>query len=127
MNAINAEKFEHTKEVVEGLDNVDFSDTAAVEIKLDSVASALLDLQEKAENEQAAKTLSDVLSALVENGEAIDPIAITIADEIVHFIRTKDYEGYSDKYVANRLESLISDLKHELESALNNLEPQANH
>ena len=127
MNAVNAEKLERVKETVEDLDDVDFSNTAAVEIKLDSVASALLDLQGKPKSKEEAKSLSDVLSALVENGTAIDPVAITIADEVVHCKRTKDYEGYSDKYVASRLESLLSDLKNELESAVNNFEPKAQH
>src|SRR5438034_6519806 len=98
MTPIKAEDLEQAKEAVQSLDDIDLSDTDAVDVQLDSVASALLDLAGTPKRKKKAKTLSEVLAELVED-EIADPAAVNIADEIANLIRTKDYEGYSENYV----------------------------
>jgi hypothetical protein len=124
MEGIKRKNLEHAKLIVDSLGNLDFSDTADVEVQLDAVASALLDLRDIPKGKQKAKDLSEVLASFVED-ELLDPNVVAIADEIDNLIRTKDYEGYSEGYVEEQLESLVSDLQDELLSLLEGLEAKA--
>lgn len=113
------------KEQIDSLeDPYDASDTAAVEIQLDTLATALADLwpRKKRRNiSQSDEELTDVLSRLVESG-LIDANAIPIYDEIDNVIRLKDYEGYSDEYVSQRIGALMSDLADKIRPAVEKLE-----
>ena len=124
MERIKREKLEHAESIVDSLGNLDFSDTADVEVQLDAVASALLNLRDVPKKKQKAKNLSEVLASFVED-ELLDRNVVAIADEIDNLIRTKDYEGYSEGYVEEQLERLVSDLQDELLSLLEGLEPKA--
>jgi hypothetical protein len=114
---------ERAQEAVEALDNVfDLTDTADIEVKLDAVASALLKLnpRRRAKKSRKEEELADVLSRFVED-ELADPTTITLCDEIRKVIEFKDYEGYSDEYISERLGALLSDLANELKPTIDKL------
>lgn len=124
-----AQLVEAAKDQIASLeDPYDPSDTAAVEVQLDALATALAQLRPRKSRKNAPQSeeeLSDVLSRFVES-DLVDASAITIYDEIDNVIRLKDYEGYSDEYVSQRLGALLSDLADELRPAIEKLETKAN-
>jgi predicted DNA-binding protein (UPF0251 family) len=109
-------------------DPYDPSDTAAVEVQLDTIATTFSQLRPRKPRKstsQSQEELRDVLARLAEGG-LVDAMAITIYDEIDNVIRLKDYEGYSDDYVSERLGALLSDLADELRPAIEKLQVEAN-
>ncbi len=107
-------------------DIADLADTAHVEVTLDTVASAFSKLkgQRRASAHDTSQiSLAEVLSRFVEDG-LTDPVALSYCDEITNLIEFKDYEGYSEDYVADRLEGLLNDLHDELHRTLENIRSQ---
>lgn len=111
-------------EAVDALtDIVDSSNTAKVEIAMDAVASALIRakaFRRPRQGNGADPSLAKVLSDFVENDLA-SPFSITLCDEITTLLEFKDYEGYSEKYVGERLSGLLSDLQDELQKTVEKL------
>jgi hypothetical protein len=108
-------------------DPYDAADTAAVEVQLDAVATALARVHARERRKSVSESdedLATVLSNFVEAG-LIKPAAITIYEEIENVICLKDYEGYSDEYVKERLQALLSDLADALRPAIKALRNEA--
>jgi hypothetical protein len=104
------------RDTIDSLDGWDSDDITDLDVQLDTLASALSQLQPKrrtGKRQQEDPTLSGELAALVED-DALDELSVSIADEIAELIRTKDYVGYSEGYVEKRLAELVGDLCSEL-------------
>ncbi len=122
----NEDDIQAAREALESFeDPYDPSDTASVEVLLDTMATALVRLwPRQRQRKKSAKTseeeLNDVLARLIEDG-LVESNAIAILDEIDNVIRMKDYEGYSDEYVSERLGALLSDLADEIRPPIEQL------
>ena len=117
---VKKEKIDQAEEAVRALSDVDFGNAAAVDVQLDAVTSAFMDLMSRKKEKSEAPTLANVLSDFVEN-DIISPSAVNLADEIENLVETKDYEGYSEEYLREALEELIGNLEGELEKAIEHL------
>jgi hypothetical protein len=128
VNAQNLDPIVAAKQAIEALIYIkEPSNTAYVEVAMDAVASALLTVMRGGSvklREARKVNLGDVLSELVENDLA-DPIVVTLCDEIETLIKFKDYEGYREEYVSERIASLLSDLKDELDKTIRSLRTKA--
>lgn len=126
MSGINQE-IKDAEAAVDSLGGIeDLANTASVEVTLDAVASAFARLR-RPRSRRAAQTsatsLTEVLTQFVEDG-VLDPVVISLCDEITALFEFKDYESYSEEYVSNRLSILLSDLQDELQQALSTLHDQ---
>jgi hypothetical protein len=126
--AYSNDQLKTVEQVIDSLTKVDFTDTAEIEVQLDAVASALLKLKESAQQRLSKKTgapdLGEILSLFIEDGE-LRPVALSDYDVINSLMLNKEYEGYSEDYLSERLEGLLTDFANELKSTIKKLHSEA--
>jgi uncharacterized protein YciW len=121
---LTKQELQPLRDAIDSLDGWEDAGITALDVQLDTLASALSELQSKRQKRKTLKhkdpTLSDELAALQEN-DLSEPVPVALADEIAELIRTKDYVGYAEGYVEERLSELVGELCSELNELIERL------